>query len=751
MSDAVQLILTLILGIITLILGFIAFVGAAIMGVLMIPLCGITGDLGMCQAAEVATGVIGWVALGVGGLIVAVMFFFRSDRIFAFFRQLFSSKPKTSPEYDKYVKEYDEWIATLPALRKLEASLLWELEQYIYRKRKPTKKIIDLFLNAVRQLSPIAESSIPARPEYPDEGTWAPPVDSLYLFDVGEPALRRFFGEMENLYDHFFRGLPDPAFLPQSDTDGLAASFSSLYTDNTRMIDALYRGFQIETRDFKTDSAAFSTFRKYPIRLRYEAAMKERDFDNVQRLHYVIKGTPFEPLLSVEFPFGIPDEKFDEHGFILGPQGSGKTQTIQYFVSNDLLAVERNERTVVVMDSSGDLIKNIRNLKIFTGALRDKLLILEPDIEHPLALNPFAMGKDRREGYSPRAREQLGNAALDLLTYIFSALGEGAEFTPKQSALYRYCIRLLMEIPEATLHTFVEILQQGTARYSQYVEALDPTARTFFESQFTDTKQFGQTKQEVAWRLALMLENRVFDRMFSSPDCRVDLFTELSSSKVILINTDKALLGPDQTALLGRFWIAMIMNATNERATISREERLPVRFYVDEFHDYKADPKVPIILDTARKMRIGMMVATQRTANIGNTNVLDALLTTSIKFAHTDNPVDTGVMAKAMHTTSEFIRTQPKEHFAVHVRGVTDNAVSLRIPFFVMEKMEKMTAAEQQGIMEDMWERYSVGGKAQKPEAPEPSDQPEWKKHAREEIPRISYSDDPDNVDMSAR
>jgi hypothetical protein len=374
--------------------------------------------------------------------------------------------------------------------------------------------------------------------------------------------------------------------------------------------------------------------------------------------------------------------------------------------------VAANRRTVVVMDSSGDLINQIKRLALFArgGALHGKLIVIEPDVEYPLALNPFDMGRSRLASYSLRERERLHNRTLDLLEYVFNSLmGAGATLTEKQSTLFRFCVRLCMVIPGANLQTLVDVMSAADTRaYNQYMEKLDETARSFFLKEFIDDRQFGLTKEGVSWRLKRLLEDRTFREMFTSPNSRLDLFTELNSSKVILINTDKELLTEERTTIFGRFFIALLLSASQERASLERAERLPVHCYIDEAHDYiRNDPKIAIILDQARKMNIALTLANQRTSQITTPNVLDALLNTSIKFVHTDNPRDASMLAPSLRTSASFIASQKKQHFAVHVRGDTEEAISVKVPFFVMENMPKMSKANEEEVRQAMRKRYA--------------------------------------------
>jgi hypothetical protein len=56
--------------------------------------------------------------------------------------------------------------------------------------------------------------------------------------------------------------------------------------------------------------------------------------------------------------------------------------------------------------------------------------------------------------------------------------------------------------------------------------------------------------------------------MFSHPRSKLDLFAEMNAGKVILINTAKDLLKETGTEIFGRFFIAMIAQAAQERAVL---------------------------------------------------------------------------------------------------------------------------------------------------------------------------------------
>ena len=420
-----------------------------------------------------------------------------------------------------------------------------------------------------------------------------------------------------------------------------------------------------------------------------------------------LSGTPFPELFLASVPFPLPEQARFAHQWILAPQGAGKTQAIQFQFLRDLPKVAANEASIIVMDSQGDLIRNIAGLKVFADGepLADKLVLIEPDPEFPLALNIFDMGKDRLDQYSVRDKERLTNSTLEMLTYVIGSLSE-TEMTPKQQTLFRYVLRACMQIPDATIHTFAELLS-GTDKYQSHIDQLEGPAKLFFETQFNDV-QFKQTKQEVAWRLMYLLENPTFERMFANPRSKLDLFTELQSSKVILINTDKDLLKDKRTEMFGRFFIAMLLQSAQERASLQRENRMPVFCYIDECHDYIAnDTNITTLLDQARKMNIGLILANQRCAQVSPA-VLDALCNVSIKQARALSDSDAHTLARNMQTTPEFLASQPEQTFATSIRGITSRALSLQVPFLQLENLDRMSIEDEQDIRSRMRLNYCI-------------------------------------------
>jgi hypothetical protein len=419
--------------------------------------------------------------------------------------------------------------------------------------------------------------------------------------------------------------------------------------------------------------------------------MRQKGKSPSELVELYLAGTPFADLLQLPVPFRVPEETRFEHCHIIGGTGHGKTQLLQRLIHDDLLAAREDGRSVVVIDSQGDLINKLLRLELFSpdapGGLGDRLVLIDPsDIEFPAALNLFDAHLDRTETYSALDRERVLNGVVELYETFFGAM-LGAELTQKQGVIFRYLARLMITIPGATLHTLMQIMEDG-APFKPHMGRLQGSARHFFATEFF-APSFAATKKQILRRLWGVLSTPAFERMFSQAENRLDLYAAMNAGKIILVSTAKDLLKQDGSALLGRFFIAMIAQAALERSVIPAKDRTPTFVYVDEAQEYFGDD-VETILNQARKYRVGLTLAHQTLDQLSPR--LRAVLhaNTSLKFAGGVSARDARAFAEELHTTSDFIegmrRRRDRTEFAAWLKNMTPGAVRLTAPLGYLER-----------------------------------------------------------------
>ncbi len=577
---------------------------------------------------------------------------------------------------------YEGWFA-LPTASTLEdytRSELWQLEDHLRRVDGIVGHLSEIEAQSVAFLTTLIT---PLLEQHPQLRQKSEKLDKAIHFSAN---LQDLLQNTPALVEHWLH-VP---FAPDWDELGLMP----------RLRDRLDYNLHVATGGVTGNSSRVRT-PKLPSR---QTSMSDSDI-----LNAYLEGSPLLDIPNFEVDIALPQQTRFEHMHIVAGSGHGKTQTLQHLILHDLETVAGGDASIIVIDSQSDLINTIAGLEVFApgGALEGRLVLIDPtDIEWPVALNLFDTGLDRLEQYSPLDRERLTNSILELYDFVLGSLLD-AGMTQKQTVIFRYITRLLLHIDGATIHTLRELLEVGGyKRYQPYMANLQGSAKAFFETEFNG-KEFAATKRQVLRRLYGILENQTFERMFSHPKSKLDLFSEMNAGKVILVNTAKDLLKESGTEIFGRFFIAMIAQAAQERAVLDSAKRLPTYVYIDEASDY-FDRNIGLILSTSRKYNVGMILAHQFLGQL-DTKLYEAIAAnTAIKFAGGVSAKDARTLAPDLRSDAGFIERQQRLSFAAFIKGQHERAVSLAIEPGQMEARERMSDTERNQVREQMRERYAV-------------------------------------------
>lgn len=509
------------------------------------------------------------------------------------------------------------------------------------------------------------------------------------------------------------------------------------YDDDTIRLDLFLRLRDAYTRNILVASGFAPDANAFELTNRLIAPTRQKNKTPAELVELYLRGTPFAALLELPVPFHMPDEVRFEHTHIVGGTGHGKTQLLQRMIHADLVAAKDDGRSVVVIDSQGDLINKLVRLDLFDpdqpGSLSNRLVLVDPgDIEYPAALNLFDAHLDRVKEYRPVDRERVLNGVVELYETFFGDM-LGAELTQKQGVVFRYLARLMVTIPGATIHTLMQLMEDGKP-FKPHMERLEGSARYFFQTEFFHPS-FAATKKQILRRLWGVLSTPAFERMFAQPKNKLDLFEATQAGSIVLISTAKDLLKRDGSALLGRFFINMLAQAALERSVVLPEDRTPTFVYVDEAHEY-FDEGVETILQQARKYKIALVAAHQG-LDQASPRLRSALLSnTSFKCVGGASAKDARALADELHTTPDFIdsmkRRNGRTEFAAWVKNLTPQAIRLSIPLGHLERQPTLSEEAYDGLIEMNRVRYCgtldevlrFGFTADAPDEPEPPARP---------------------------
>jgi flagellar biosynthesis GTPase FlhF len=347
-----------------------------------------------------------------------------------------------------------------------------------------------------------------------------------------------------------------------------------------------------------------------------------------------------------------PDKNRFEHTHILAPSGSGKSTLIENIILQDLN--RSNPPGMLIIDPKGTMVANIARLHVFNpenGRLRDRLIILDTtDTQSPPALNMFV---DRDAAHR--------NQIISLLEYVFSS--KDFKLTQKQSVGFAFLARLMFAIPEANLHTFLDVVDERVKKMEQsqfaaHMMSLDATAQRFFKNDFYD--EFSETKGQIKSRLYMILKSTELDAIFNARSSTIDWYQCIQERKIVLVNTGMDDLGQDASQLFGRYIIASVIAAGGIRRKLPDDQKPPFFVHIDEAQLYVDENKTQEMLSIARDSHIGctlahqQMVAAQLTDNIRNSISTN----TSIKFAAAVASQDLNNAARDLRCEPEFIANQ---------------------------------------------------------------------------------------------
>jgi hypothetical protein len=410
--------------------------------------------------------------------------------------------------------------------------------------------------------------------------------------------------------------------------------------------------------------------------------------------------TPFLEVLSIPAPFTIPNETRFSGQWIVAPSGRGKTTLLHSMFLDDT----KRDASIIVLDSKGDLIDPIKNM----AAIADRLVLIEPDAHHPLALNPLDVPSDS----IPHT--------IALIEYILSGLLE-AKFTNLQSALFRHVLPAIMQaVPQPTLEDLKLVLANGLS--PEQISKLDTRLRQFFQDKTNGfhSKTYAETRSQIIWRLDFILTNDIMRAMFSSPVTRLKIANAMNSRKIIIIDASKAMLGDDGSEFYQRFFLALILSAAQQRSKLKPSQKLPVYVYLDECQWVRNDQKLATILDECRSQKIALILAHQRTEQIINPNVLSALSNCAIRFANSDD--EAKYLAPKLRCEPDFLYSLPRGTFAAFVRDMTPHAVPLKIPYTDLSMLPQMSAEQQVAVRQRMRLEYGFVPQPARHAPPAPSE-----------------------------
>lgn len=368
-------------------------------------------------------------------------------------------------------------------------------------------------------------------------------------------------------------------------------------------------------------------------------------------------------------PFEMPsDHALYEGVHVLGPNGTGKTTLAQEFIIHH---VRRPDcPSLVIVDPKGTLIDRVIALKTYDPK---RLVIIDATHDFPAKLGLFVKPMNTNS-------KQLLAQAISTYKYILKAADFA--FTPKQGILFNHLARLMFG-NRGTITSAIEFLQEYRNNPSRFdLSCLPEQGQQFFRRDFHTS--YGKTAEEVAVRLNEIDGNDTLRAMFNTNERRVDFFDCIQRGKIILVNTGMS-LDPEASRIIGRYVIAMVLNAVYIRATMPSSTWRPTLLVCDEFQEFVDEAKTPELLRFPREFNFGTMMLHHNMYTEEITQgVRTAISTlTGVKFCARPKGIDRNYMANDFGCEPEYLsaqrRTDTHVRFASVQRDKYEEVVSVQI------------------------------------------------------------------------
>lgn len=337
--------------------------------------------------------------------------------------------------------------------------------------------------------------------------------------------------------------------------------------------------------------------------------LPEYDESKEAEISYIGNTLYLSGMYQTNETFGINRADRNRHVYILGKSGQGKSFMMENLIRSDI----NYGYGVCVIDPHGDLAKSIL-LSIPDHRVGDVVYVNPADLEYPIAFNPF-------RNVPLEQRQQVARGLVEIFKKQFAST-----WTPRIEHLFRFATLAMIEYEEGTLYGLLQLITD--AQYRQHVlpYITDDVTKRFFSVEFpTYSQKYDQEAiTPLVNRLGQFFSDPLMRAIFTNPENKIDIADIMNQSKILVINMSKGILGEENSALFGSFFLTKIEQSAMARSEMAKEDRPQFYLYVDEFQNV-ATESFTSLFSESRKYAINITIANQYLTQI-EPKLADAIL-----------------------------------------------------------------------------------------------------------------------------
>ncbi len=294
--------------------------------------------------------------------------------------------------------------------------------------------------------------------------------------------------------------------------------------------------------------------------------------------------------------------KFDlrRHTAIVGKTGSGKSTFLFHLITGLI----REGVGVGLLDPHGDLINEVL-ASVPQG--RETLLLDPTDTEYPVAFNVLQSALDANQTIS---------AVVDSFHTLFAE-----SWGPRTEYILTHAVSALMGLPEASMLSIPRILLDAEYRKKCVSRISDPMLREFWLTEYRamPARLRIESIAPILNKINRFLMFPMMRNILGQSENLVDLRECLDSSKILLLNLPKGIMGEENSKLLGNFFLSHLKVAAFSRAKLALKDRKRFVLVIDELQHFIGSNAalVETLLSEGRKYRINLVLACQHLSQLG--------------------------------------------------------------------------------------------------------------------------------------
>ena len=310
--------------------------------------------------------------------------------------------------------------------------------------------------------------------------------------------------------------------------------------------------------------------------------------------------------------FGIKKGDRNQHMYIIGKTGTGKTTLLKNLAIQDI----HNGEGIAIVDPHGEFVEEVLE-NIPKSRIKDVVYFNPADTEFPIGFNVL-------EVPDPKYKHLVASGLMGVFTKIWANV-----WSARMEYILNNCILALLDTPGSTLLGVNRILLDKDYRQKIVNNIQDPVVKSFWVNEY-ETWQDRYRSEAIAPiqnKVGQFLNVSLIRNIVGQQESTLNIPDIMNNRKILLVNVSKGRVGEDNSALLGAILITQIQLAAMERVRIDPKERKDFYLYVDEFQNFATDAFASI-LSEARKYRLNLVLAHQYVGQLvtdNNTKVRDAI------------------------------------------------------------------------------------------------------------------------------